>query len=357
MKMMSGRWPGALAGLFVLTFVFVMGVGLSAEVKRVAYFEVGPHWVFHEEYESFRRELLSGGRYEVEYPSELHVSAGWDKTPAELDEISLALHARDGIDLLVVAGTAAVRSALRTNRGVIPMIGVGLTDPLGGKLVLSADDSGADNFTCDVVEDRWNRMFRVFHEVVGFSKLGVLYSARVGGEVTSSLSDALRAGRELGFTVLARELPGGGEAECLEGLAWLYENGVDAFFLGSLPCFDWEQNDPSNLFLLLNEEYKLPTFARDGSHQVQGGALMGFSRGDFSIAGIRNARKAELIFGGAMPRSLSMRVEFAPLFVVNFQTALELEVDLPFDMLLAADEIYMETSKPLSRVGVSGEGQ
>ena len=329
-----------------LTYWASAGPGAEEHPRRVAYFEAGPFWLFNRGYREFQAALAAQDDCAVVYPPELHFSPGWNAGPGDLDAVAEAIQARDDVDLIVVAGTAAARAILRTNNGATPVIGIGIADPVAAGVVAGADDSGTDNFTCEVIVDRWKQMIRVFHDVVGFSLLGVIFPEGPEGRIYSAVDDARAVGEELGFEVLEREMPGEDHADCAEGLRWLHENGADAFFIGPLNCFDWELGDPSALLRQINAMYKMPSFARDGSIFVQGGALMGFATWDFSQTGERLAKQALAIFQGAKPRDLPMRASMEPLIAINLQTARELEFDLPFDILIAADEIYAVTTKP-----------
>lgn len=318
----------------------------AAAPKRIAYYEAGTFWLFKNNYDAIQAALAGQNEFAVVYPPDLHYSPGWDAEPDELDRIAREIQARDDIDLLIAAGTAAVHAVLRTNNGKIPVIGIGLADPLAANIVKSPDDSGVDNFTCEVIVDRWKQMLRVFHDVVRFTKLGIIYPEGPDGLVYSALADAQAVAAELGFEVLDRVMPDEGVEDCEAGLKWLYENGADAFFIGPLTCFDWELGAPVPLMRDLNTVYRIPSFARDGSLYVQGGALMGFATWDFSIAGQRHADQALAIFRGAKPRDLPMRALMEPLIAINLQSTRELGIDLPFDVLIASDEIYAETTIP-----------
>lgn len=335
--------------LFVICLAVVQavyGIGRAGERKRIGYIEAGPFWVYTHTLAAFKQSMLKHKEFAEEFPPELHISLGWDKGQEEMDAAVKALMERDDVDLILGAGVSACRTLRTKGNGKIPVIGMGMSDPLLAGVIASPDDSGADNFTCEVVVDRWKQMFRVFHDVVGFKKLGVLYSNLLEGVIDSGLSDAMEVGRERGYEVVAHKMPDEGTESCFDGLRVLYEAGIDAFFLGPLSCFDWESADPIPLLERLGREYQLPTFARDGSIFVQGGALMGFATWDFDKIGERLAERATAIFQGVVPRTLPMRVRMEPIISINLQTAREIGFDFPFEVIIAADDIYVTTNRP-----------
>ncbi|MDR1612231.1 MAG: hypothetical protein LBT97_05535 [Planctomycetota bacterium] len=334
----------ALLAFFVFALFTVPPEG--SEKKRVAYIEAGPFWLYSHTYRAIREALAGNPRFSVEYPEELHVSPGWDAPPGELDNLARALQDRGDIDLIIAGGTAAIRSLLLVNSGRIPIIGIGMADPLAAGVVKSVDDSGVDNFTCEVIPDRWMQMLRVFHDVVGFKRLGVLLPPGPEGRFYAGIDDVLAVGEELDFAVLIGEIPDESVQSCADGVDWLAGQKADAFFIGPLLGFDWEGGDPEFLLDRLNRVHQLPTFARDGSIFVQGGALLGFATWDFSRDGRRLAEKAVRIFDGEKPRSIPMRAVVEPLIAINLQTAMEIDFDLPFDVLIAADEIYVTSERP-----------
>lgn len=312
--------------------------------RTIAYFEPGHFWLYDSTYDAFKNALKERN-VSASYPENLNFSMNWEATPEQMQDVAKKIFAAHP-DLVIAAGTAAVRALLAVNDGHTPIIGIALADPIAAGLVKNVNDSGVDNFTCEVIPDRWQSMYKAFHEVIRFKNLGIMYPAGPEGRIYAGADDALLVGRQTGFAVLEEVIPDESTASCQEGLRRLYERGADAFFIGPLNCFDWSATDPTPLIDLLNKTYQMPTFARDGSVFVQGGALMGFATWDFTPSGKNLADKAIQIFEGRKARSLPMRAFVEPLIALNLQTARELEIDLPFDVLIAADEIYETTIKP-----------
>lgn len=345
------RGPSCAWMLLACFAMLLLPVGSSAQdgpVKRIGYLEAGHFWLFDRTYEAFRQALGSRSGVRVSYPLDAHHSPGWDaENMRRLPVLAGELMAREDLDLIVGMGTAAVKALLAANTGRTPILGMGMADPVAAGVVRDMTDSGVDNFTCQVVPDRWTTMFRVFHDVVGFKKLGILYQDTPEGRVYSALNDVHAVASELGFSVAGYGGLSSAETddECRQGLAQLREEGMDAFFIGPLNCFDWDSNDVAALLRMLNA-WKIPTFARDGSDFVKAGALMGFSTWNFGPTGEFLAGQAAAVLSGSPPRSLSMLDRIEPTIAINLETAARIGFHFPLDVLVVSDEIFEHTVLP-----------
>lgn len=329
------------------------GIGCPAAhaqppVKRIGYLEAGPFWLYTRTWDAFRAAMVSDGGFRCEYPPDARFSPGW--TPEQmrtLPEKAEALLRRQDLDMVVGMGTAAVKALLAASDGRTPIIGMGMADPVAAGIVSSAQDSGADNFTCRVTVDRWSSMFRVFQDVVRFRKMGIMYPDTPEGRVYAALGDAEAIASELGFSLVRYAGLSSAETpeECRKGLETLRGQGMDAFFIGPLNCFDIEGAGLSPLLDTLTA-WKIPTFARDGSEYVKAGALMGFSTWDFGPIGTFHAQQARAIFEGAAPRGLSMRDGTEPAIALNLATAKAIGFEFPFDVLVVADELHETITRP-----------
>lgn len=317
-------------------------------VKRIGYLEAGPFWLYTRTWDAFRAAMAREGGPRCEFPQDARFSPGWEpENMRTLPEKAAELLRRKDLDLVVGMGTAAVKALLAANDGRTPIIGMGMADPVAAGLVKDAQDSGVDNLTTRVTVDRWSSMFRVFHDVVRFRKMGVMYPDTPEGRVYAALGDAEAIASELGFSLVrygglsSAETPD----ECRKGLEALREQGMDAFFIGPLNCFDIGGDDLAPLLDTL-AAWKMPTFARDGSEYVKAGALMGFSTWDFEPIGEFHARQARSILTGGSPRALSMQDKSEPSIALNLATAKAIGFEFPFDVLVAADELHETITRP-----------
>jgi ABC-type uncharacterized transport system substrate-binding protein len=342
-----------LMTLFILNTTGV-ATATSPEGKYlVGYIEGGPFWAFPKIIDATKVALAEmGWADKIEFPDNVHFSPGWDKADnSRLIESAKKLMANADLDLIISAGTPATQVILMENNGTTPIISIGVSDPVKSKFVLTNDDSGIDNYTARVVPGRFERMFSIFHDVVGYKKLGLMYTDTDNGRKYTNLEDARKVAKERGFSIVEYTKVGQHDKAdvCIEGLKWLVEQGVDAFFIPALNCFDWTQSDAGSLIAYLTQN-KIPTFAREGSKYVKSGALMGFSSIDWGQRGEYTANKIIKIFQGESPRSLKMIDSGIPKISLNISVAERIGFDPPFDILAASDEIYQEVTLPEDRM-------
>lgn len=340
-------WPAFFLAAVFLSLFFLCTAPVHADdirPKKVAYFEKGSFWLFKQSYASLQQSLKQRPAFQYSYPDGLHKSPGWDADNARMDAEARALLAGDA-DIIIAAGTSAVKALLHVTRNEKPIIGIALADPVAAGIMSQEGQSPVSSFTTEVFPNRWRSMYRVFHDVVGFRRLGIMYPQGPDGRVYAAVDDAYSVAREQRFEIVEAIIPDENTPSCRAGIEELHRKGADSFFISPLVCFDWSENDPSELLKLIHG-YKMPTFARDGSLFVQGGALMGFSTWDFSPSANRLADTIEKIFRGASPDSIRMVVSPEPRIAINLQAAAELGIAFPFDVLLVADEIYEKTIVP-----------
>lgn len=316
----------------------------DARSMTVAYFEKGPFWLFKHSYAALRQQLSARPAFRYAYPERLRRSPGWDADDARMDAEARALLSSDA-DIIIAAGTSAAKALLRVGGEGKPVLGIALADPVAAGLMTENGEPLSPLFTAEVFPGRWRSMYRVFHDVIGFHKLGIMYPKGSEGRVYAAVDDAYLEAAAHGFSIVEAVIPDENTDSCRAGIEELHRKGADSFFISPLVCFDWSSNDPSELLNLLHG-YHMPTFARDGSLFVQGGALMGFSTWDFTPSAKRMAETVERICQGTSPAAIRMVVSPEPRIVLNLQTADELGIVFPFDVLLDADEIYEHTTAP-----------
>lgn len=350
----AGRMAGILAALFIVVPVLATATAAQAKTHRIAYIEAGDYWTYKGTLKAIQKAIDTpdnwkqiGWADQLEYPADAHMSPGWGKKE-ELAAAARELMGRNDIDLIVAAGTDAVDAVLKANNGKTPIVGIAVADAVKSKFVLSEKDSGVDNFTVHLEPGRYKRMFQIFHDVVGFKKLGLIYPNTESGRKYSSVEDARDVAQERGFEIIEYKKIGASETveECMEGMKTLSAQGMDAFFVPTLLCFDWDQNNVKPLMDFLIEK-KVPSFAREGSKVVQAGALMGFSTYDFSKRGMFISDKIIRILKGEKPRSLNMVDNAVPKISLNLKVAELIGFDPSFDIIAASDEIYQEITLPV----------
>lgn len=339
--------------LIVVCSIFFLAVSNPAEADakfNIGYLEGGEYWLFAKTFQATKAVLeKKGWKEKINFNENYYFSPGWDKKEKAWDKKAQFLMNSNDLDLIIGMGTDATRALLKANNNKTAILGMGVSDALKSKFIKDENDSGIDNFTVRIVKGRFYRMFEIFHQVIGFQKLGLIYPDSESGKKYTNLEDAYKVAQKQGFEIIEYKLKKEDSKECLNGLKSLVKKGMEAFFIPSLLCFDWEKSDVEKLFIFLQEK-SIPTFARNGSKDVKAGALMGFSTVDFTKRGEFLADKIIKILKGSKPRDLIMKDQAIPKISLNIAVAEKIGFDLPFDILAATDEIYQDISLPEKRV-------
>ncbi len=334
----------------VVLFVLCSVQPALGQKYKVGYLEGGPFWLYTKTVEATKKALEARQWLEkISFPQDAHFSPGWDQK-ALWDEKARLLMARDDLSLIIVVGTDATRAILEANNGKTPIVAMAVSDPIEAGFVKSIDDSGIDNFTVRLDPERYVRMFDIFHQVVGFKKLGMIYEDTPSGRLFTNLADAQKVAKQRGFQILEyNKMQSEFFDECMTGVQWLVEQGMDAFFIPALVGFDWEQSDVNEILSYLRSK-RIATFARNGSKDIMAGVLMGFSTIDLKSRGEFLAQMIVKILEGAQPRSLNMVDTGIPKISFNMAVAHEIAVNPPLDFLSATDELYQKITLPENRL-------
>jgi len=361
--MKLGTWSVSI-GLLIWGTVFC-GLVIAQEVKQytLAFLAHAPTEMYLMVFEEIQKTLAERTDFpgKIQFPRKLQVVFELKDASEEsglLVQKARELVKRSDIDLIIVAGTAANRAVLRAqddhlmanpDQKVINLFGICISDPIGSKFILSLNDSGRDNYTLRVDQNYFRRMFEVFHDEIVFRKLGLLYSDQEAKNEQSSIDDAYDTAKQRGYQIVERLIEKDDVKHCLSGLQVLISEGIDAFFIPKLNCFDnWESENVNQLLTLLHT-HKIPTFARQGPIQVKAGALMGFSV-DFKIVSRFIASHIIRILEGELPRSLPMVDNVLSSIVVNLAVARKIEFQPSVELIGASNEVYEEIILPEGRL-------
>lgn len=337
-----------LLGLAFLNAVFVRTPAQAAEnqqVYRIAYVEASPYWNYPQYLKRLRAALNDEGwGARVSFPDDLHFSFGkGDEARKTYREQARAILARNDYDLLLSFGTEATMALLAENIWGRPIIGCSINNPIAADIVKSRYDSGSPYFTTAFNSEASKYMFLIFHELVQFKRLGIMYNNSEASRIYSYVAEAHEVARDRGFTVVEYDRLRADESleDCMAGVRSLHEQGMDALFVSSLTCVDLEQNDPSPMYDFLYAK-KIPTFAVEDKEQVKRFALMGHSLYDEKALALFQARQAKAILSGKKPGELPMTVPFNYKLLINLTAASKLGITFSLDVLRTADEIYLE---------------
>ena len=281
----------------------------------------------------------------IEFAADAHYSAGWDKElqkkmPAK---IIRRLNKTGDIDLIIAAGTKAGQD-LANNKHSTSTLVISTSDPLSAGIIKSIEDSGFDHVHARIDPYRYESQLRVFHDIIGFKRLGVAYHKSETGRSYGAIDKVESVAKERGFELVRcytkSETDGKKIADarinaCYQDLC----AKSDAIYVTINPA-----GNPDYIPKIVTyfNRAKIPSFSQSGSKEVRQGVLMSISKASFKYVGDFYARTTAMIFNGAKPRLLNQVFEHPPKIAINLKTAGAIEFNPPVDVLVAADEIIRQ---------------
>ncbi|AGW14646.1 ABC transporter substrate-binding protein [Megalodesulfovibrio gigas] len=289
--------------------------------------------------------LAANARSEyIEFVADAFYGGDWNESiPRETvkQDVLGRLTQKHDLDLIFAMGTWAGQD-LANAAHTTPTLVMSASDPVGAKIIPSADDSGLDHLNARVDPTRYQRQVRLFHDIIGFKKLGLVYEDTVAGRSYAALDDVTLVAQERGIVLVTctAELESVNSGQAARNLKACHEElapKVDAVYL--------TENAGMQLHRLpvilepLNKA-RIPTFSQSGSEEVRHGVLLSIAQAGFRYVGEFHARTIVQVLRGASPRSLPQRFEEPPKIAINLKAAEVVGFDPPVDILMAADEIY-----------------
>ncbi|MCC2597569.1 hypothetical protein LKR43_14630 [Pusillimonas sp. MFBS29] len=258
------------------------------------------------------------------------------------EAIAARIEQQHDIDLIIAMGTWAGQD-LRALGPPVPTIVGSTSDPLAAKISDSATDSGRDNLHTRIEPERYQRQVRLFHEIVPFKELGIVYEDSEAGRSYGAVAAVEQVGQELGFKIrhchaqsnsMTTEQAIDNALQCYQQLA---DQNVDAVYVTT---HRGVTSTSIRALAQILEKAKIPSFSMAGSRDVKQGILLSLAQADLSYVGLFHAETIARVLNGAKPRQLSQLWVDPPKIALNLGTARIIGFDPPVDILLAADEVY-----------------
>lgn len=285
----------------------------------------------------------------LEFVEDAFYCSNWDvkfrKTLRE--KVIKRLKTKRDIDFMIAMGTWGGQDLANNEHQVAVMV-FSSSDPLRAKIVKSVEDSGFDHVHARVDPTRYERQVQLFHDIIGFKKLGVAYEDSFEGRTYAAISDIEKVAKERNFEIVRCfsknqvpeiQMANDSVVKCHEELS----QKVEAVYLTNQTGVNIY-----NMKRLLEPlmKSKIPTFSQIGSRDVRYGVLLSIAQANFKYVGRFHAETAARIFNGAKPRDLKQLFEDPPKISINLYTAQIIGYDPPVDILGAADEIYQDIEEP-----------
>jgi len=281
----------------------------------------------------------------IEFVADAHYSALWetDRRSAVEDEIVFRLNNDKDIDLMIGMGTWAGKGLAnyrhRTNTLVFST-----SNPISSGIIKSVEDSGFDHVHVRVDPKRNERQLLVFHEMIGFHKLGVVYEDSLAGRSYAAIETIETLSKTHGFDIIRchtqsdisdKKLAEEGVINCFNELV----KEADAIYVTQQGGVN--SSSIPKLVEIANR-HKIPTFSQSGAREVSYGVLASLSRAGYKYVGRFHAKTIAKVLNGALPNQLNQLFEEPPKIALNLKTAEIIGFDPPIVLMGATDEFFEE---------------
>lgn len=281
----------------------------------------------------------------LQFVPNAHYSAKWEDDLREktVKQVINRLNAAKDIDLIIAMGTWAGKDLANNQHHTNTMV-VSASDAVGAGIIKSIEDSGYDHVHAYVDPYRYQRQVRVFHDMIKFKNLGVVYEDTVDGRSYAAIDMVEKVAQERGFNIercnAVSDIADVDKREkeyinCLKKLS----KSTDAIYVtvhGGVSA----RSIPH--IVDITTAQRIPTFSQSGSGEVQSGILACLSQAGFKYVGQFHAETFAKVFNGAKPNELNQVFEEPKKIALNLKTAVAIGYDPTIDVLGAADEIYEE---------------
>lgn len=282
-------------------------------------------------------------------PDAYYAPGDFDKElrPKVKAELIQRLNEKQDIDLILALGTWAGQDLANDEHSVATVV-ASSSDPVGSGIVVSVEDSGHPYMHAKVEPERYERQIRLFHDIVPFQKLGLVYEDSPEGRTFAAYDAVKEVAQDRGFEIVECHAPFSNvsQQEAEEAVVQCYKDiasKIDASYITV-----HRGVNPKSLPKLLAPLYEsqAPTFSMLGSSEVQLGVLMSIAQAGFRYVGQFHADVIARILNGAKPGELSQLWQDPPKIAINLKVAEIIGYDPPVDILMASDEIYETIREP-----------
>jgi ABC-type uncharacterized transport system substrate-binding protein len=250
---------------------------------------------------------------------------------------------------MIAMGTWAGKDLANDSHQTNTMV-VSASDAVGAGIIKSIEDSGFDYLHAYVDPYRYQRQVRVFHDMIGFKKLGVVYEDTVDGRSYAAIDMVEKVANERGFSIE--------RCHAVSDIA-----DVDKREKSYLGCFEKLSKKTDAIYVTVHggvsarsipkivdiaTSQRIPTFSQSGSEEVKSGILACLSQAGFKYVGQFHAETFAKVFNGAKPNALDQVFEEPKKIAINLKTAVAIGYDPPIEVLGAADEIYEEIQQTMA---------
>jgi len=319
-------------GVALCAMLFALCVSAQAQqpgkIARIGYLTTNSFPAELPRFDAFRQGLRALGHIE-----EKNIVIEIRHTDGKLDRLpDLAAElVRSKVDVLVVASTPAALATQKATR-TIPIVFVGVTDPVGAGLVESLarpgeNITGFTNVAAVLSGKRLELLKEIFPKV---SRVAVLWDPQVLGSVPQWKESQL-PGRELGMQLYSMEVSSADKYESAFNAAIKAGSTALAMTLNPLA------NSHQKRVVDLATYHRMPAIYPRGDFVDNGGLI---SYGPiFALEGHDAARHVAKILKGAKPAELPVEQPSKFEMIVNLKAAKQISLTVPPNMLARANRV------------------
>ncbi len=300
-------------------------------IPRVGYLAAASRSADAPRVEAFRQELrelgyVEGKNIQIDYRYE---SRAFELLPGLAAEL-LALK----IDVLVAVTTNAALAAKKST-STIPIVFMGVTDPIGAKLADTlarpgGNSTGITNLAATLTGKRLELLKETFPKI---RRVAVLWDPQAPGS-TPQWNESQAPARELGLQLYSMRVS---EVKNYEGaFKEAVKAGNGAVWMTLNPLANSNQKRIAELAI----NHRLPSICARRDY-AENGCLMAYGPG-YRTEGIDGARYVDKILKGAKPAELSVQQPMKFELLVNLKTAKQIGVNIPQSVLFRADNVVKE---------------
>lgn len=285
----------------------------------------------------------------VEFISDAHYTARWDDNlrNKKKKEILVRLNKQKDVDLIIAMGTWAGKDLANNKHNTATMV-LSTSDPISANIIKSVKNSGFDHVHAHVDPDRWERQILLFHDVIGFKKLGLAYEDSISGRSYAAIDVVEKVAKKRGFEIVKchtqsdisdLQVAENSVKTCFHKLS----QKVDAIYVTEQGGVN--NNSIPELVHIANNK-RIPTFAQYGSEMVKYGFLVSTSTAGYKYVGEFHAETFAKVFNSAQPNEIDQLFEEPPKIAINLKTAEIISYNPSLVILGAADEIFNDIIDP-----------
>ena len=280
----------------------------------------------------------------IEFALDGFYSAQWrpEKRKELQTDIIQRLNKTKNLDLMIAMGTWAGIDLSQGNHQT-PTIVLAVSDAVASGIIKATHDSGNEFIHARVDPNRYERQVRIFHTIIGFKTIGMIYRDNIEGRSYAAVNKVKKVARERGFKIQTCFMDKSADlaqdeerlVQCFQKLSGtadaIYVTGQKAVNKRTVP-----------IIATIAEQAKIPTFSQAGYQDVKKGLLLSISQAGFKYVGKFYAETITKILNGARPGELNQIFEDPSKIAINLSTAMAISFYPSLDILSSADEIYRE---------------